>query len=54
MGLKKKERERERKNKLIRNSLVAWWLEFWAFTSVAWVQSLVGEMRSREMCGATK
>ena len=30
------------------NSLVVWWLGFSAFTARAWVQSLVGELRSRE------
>ena len=30
------------------SSLVAEWLGFWAFTAVAWVQSLVGELRSRK------
>ena len=25
-------------------SLVAWWLGFWAFTAVVWIQSLVREL----------
>ena len=31
----------------VRSSLVAHWLEFWASTAEAWVQSLVREWRSR-------
>ena len=30
------------------SSLVVWWLGFGAFTDVVWVQSLVGELRSRK------
>ena len=33
---------------------MAWWLGFWAFTAVAQVQSLVGELRSRKLRGAAK
>ena len=33
------------------SSLVAEWLGFWAFTAVAWGQSLVGELRSYKLCG---
>ena len=36
------------------SSLVAWWLGFWAFTAMARVQSLVGELRSHKPCGAAK
>ena len=36
------------------SSLVAEWLGFWAFTAVAWVQSLVGELRSHKSCGVAK
>ena len=36
------------------SSLVALLLGFWAFTVVAWVQSLVGELRSRKFRGAAK
>ena len=36
------------------SSLVAEWLGFWAFTAVAWVKYLVGELRSYRLCGSTK
>ena len=36
------------------SSLVAWWLGFQAFTSVAWVQSLVRGLRSHKPHGTTK
>ena len=36
------------------SSLVAWWLGFQAFTAVARVQSLVGELRSCKPHGAAK
>ena len=31
------------------SSLVAYWLGFQPFTAMAWVQSLVGELRSRKL-----
>ena len=34
--------------------LVAYWLGFWAFSSMAWVQFLVGELRSRKLHGMGK
>ena len=36
----------------LKSSLVAYWLEFWAFTAVAQVQSLVRELRSWRLCAA--
>ena len=36
------------------NSLVVQWLGFGAFTAVAWVQPLVGELRSSKLCGMAK
>ena len=39
---------------IIRNSLVAWWLGFWAFTAVAQVQSLFRELRFYTAKGAKK
>ena len=33
---------------------MVWWLGFGTFTAVAWVQSLVGELRSRKQCGVAK
>ena len=37
-----------------KSSLVALWLGFQAFTAMAWVQSLVGELRSRKPLGQKK
>ena len=36
----------------LKSSLVAYWLEFWAYTAVAQVQSLVRELRSWRLCAA--
>ena len=33
---------------------MAWWLGFQAFTAVAWIQSLVGELRFHKPCGVAK
>ena len=41
-------------NKSTGNSLTVQWLGLGAFTAVAWVQSLVGELRSRKPHSATK
>ena len=38
----------------LKSSLVAYWLEFWAFTAVAQVQSLVRELRFYTAKGAKK
>ena len=35
-------------------SPVAQWLGFWAFTAVAWVQSLIGEQIPQSMCHGQK
>ena len=48
------ERERERETfqcsriLILGRSLAAWWLGFRAFTAVAWVQSVVGDLRPRK------
>ena len=34
--------------------MVVRWLGFWAFIAVAWVQSLVGELRYCELLGVAK
>ena len=34
--------------------MVVWWLGFGTFTTVAWVQSLVGRLRSRKTRGTDK
>ena len=36
------------------NSLVVWWLGLGVFTAEAWVQSLVGELRSHKPCGVAE
>ena len=36
------------------NSLVVWWLGLGVFTAKAWVQSLVGELRSHKPCGVAE
>ena len=38
----------------IGNSLVVLWLGFGAFTALAWVQSLVRELRSHKLSSMTK
>lgn len=39
------------KNQNLGSSAVASWLEYWAFTAVSWVQSLVRELRYHKLCG---
>ena len=39
---------------ILGSSLVAWWLEFQAFTAVMQVVSLVEELRFSKMCGLAK
>ena len=36
------------------NSLAVWWLGLCIFTTMAWVQSLVRELRSPKSCGTAK
>lgn len=35
--------------KFVGSSLVAYWLRFWAFTVMAWVQNLVEKLRSHKL-----
>ena len=46
--------EEAKKNERGGNSLAVQWLGLGAFTSVAWVQSLVGEVRSCKPRGTAK
>ena len=41
-------------NMVIRSSLVVQWLALGAFTAMAWLRSLVGELRSCKLRGAAK
>ena len=36
------------------SSLVAYWLGFWTFTTMAWVQSLVVQLRSCKLSSVVK
>ena len=40
--------------KFIGSSLVAYWLRFWAFTVMAWVQNLVEKLRSHKLRDTAK
>lgn len=42
------------KNQNLGSSVVAYWLEYWAFTDVSWVQSLVRELRYHRLYGMAK
>ena len=42
------------KELIFRNSLAVQWVGLYAFTAVAHVQSLVGELRSCKLCGTAK
>ena len=42
------------KNQNLGSTAVPSWLEYWAFTAVSWVQSLVRELRYHKLCGWLK